>query len=41
MNINENIKIERKMAIKIRGCTSIINYNSLAKEPRLSNLVPS
>ena len=39
LNINLNVKTERKMVIKLRGCTYKITHVVAANIPRLPHLV--
>ena len=39
LNINLNVRNERKMVIKIRGCTYKITHIVTANIPRLPNMV--
>ena len=39
LNINLNVRSERKMVIKIMGCTYKITHTVAAKIPRLPHLV--
>ena len=41
LNINLNVRKERKMVIKIRGCTYKITHIVAANIPRLTHLVPT
>ena len=41
LNINLNVRKERKMVIKLRGCTYKITHIVAANIPRLPHLVPT